>query len=218
MSQSLYNLFLGMSILAWILVYVLMIRRGFIDKSYGMPVTALCFNLAWEFYFTFLGNFPMTSRIGNGLFFVLDLGMFYTCLRFGKDDFDWPIFKRNFFTFIALMIPVSFVMIRTYVTAFHDYGMLVTLYAQLLYSTLLPAMLIRRDSVKGQSFYIGLFILIGDTCSFLIAPATQRLSQPDAPLVWITVCNAYIFLAHVFYLALYCHVAGRDGVNIWKRF
>jgi hypothetical protein len=165
-----------------------------------------------------LGNIPMASRIGNGLVFVLDLGVFYTCLRYGRDDFDWPIFRKNFFTFIALMIPVAFMLIRTYVTAFHDYGMLVTLYAQLLYSTLLPAMLMRRNSVKGQSFYIGLFMLIGDTCGFLIAPATQQLSQPDAPLIWITVCNAYVFLAHVFYLGLYCHVARRDGVNIWKRF
>lgn len=38
----------------WTLTYVLMIRRGFVDRTYGMPLVALGANVSWEFIFSFL--------------------------------------------------------------------------------------------------------------------------------------------------------------------
>ena len=107
MTEPLFVAAVSGSTTAWIVVYVLMIRRGLIDKSYGMPVTALCVNLSWEFYFTFLAGGEASARLGNGLFLLFDLGVLYTCLRFGKDDFDWPILKNHFRAFVAAMLPVA---------------------------------------------------------------------------------------------------------------
>ena len=38
----------------WTMVYLLIIKRGFADKTYGMPLPALCANLSWEFIFSFI--------------------------------------------------------------------------------------------------------------------------------------------------------------------
>ena len=38
----------------WSLTYILIIRRGFIEKTYGMPLIALCANISWEAIFSFL--------------------------------------------------------------------------------------------------------------------------------------------------------------------
>ncbi len=38
--------------LFWTVTYLLIIRRGFRDQTYGMPLVALCANLAWEFIFS----------------------------------------------------------------------------------------------------------------------------------------------------------------------
>jgi hypothetical protein len=40
----------------WALAYVLIIRRGFLDETYGMPFVALCANVSWEFIFSFRGK------------------------------------------------------------------------------------------------------------------------------------------------------------------
>ena len=39
---------------SWTLVYILIINRGFQDRTFGMPLTALCANLSWEFIFSFI--------------------------------------------------------------------------------------------------------------------------------------------------------------------
>jgi hypothetical protein len=38
----------------WILAYVCIISKGFKDKTYGMPLIALCANNSWEFIFSFI--------------------------------------------------------------------------------------------------------------------------------------------------------------------
>ena len=217
MTETAFNIALPSSIIAWVFVYVLMIRRGIKDKSYSMPVVALCFNISWELYFTFFVDSPLTNRIGNGTFVLFDLGVLYTCWRYGRNDFDWPIFQEHFHKFLVLILFVSFTMLSIFVSSFDDYGILITLFAQLIYSTLFIAMILRRNSVKGQSLYIGLGILIGDACGLIVGPYVQHTSQPTVPMAWLNACNIYILLAHIFYLGLYYHVARRDGINPWRR-
>ncbi len=38
----------------WTVVYILIIKLGFQEKTYGIPKTALCANLSWEFIFSFI--------------------------------------------------------------------------------------------------------------------------------------------------------------------
>jgi len=205
------------STLAWIMAYVLMTRRGILDASFGMPVTALCVNISWELYFTFLVDAPVPARLGNGLFLLFDLGVLYTCLRYSRNDYNWPIFHKYFRIFVIGMLLISSAAVYLFITSFNDYGIMSTLFAQILYSSLFVAMLIRRNSVTGQSLYIGLLILVGDTFGLYAAPYTQENFQPEVPLIWIFAVTAYILAAHVFYLMLYVHIARRDGINVWRR-
>ena len=205
------------SLFSWIIAYALMTRRGIKDRSYGMPVTALCVNLSWEFHFTFLTDLPVKSCIPKALLLLFDLGVLYTYLRYGRDDFDWPILKKRFLSFFALILAVSFTLHYFFVTSFHDRGGMVTLWVMILYSTLLIVMLIRRNSVKGQSLYIGFFILTGDISGYVIMLYLQQHVQKEIPLAWIHASLTYVLLAHISYILLYYHVARRDGINPWTR-
>src|SRR6266852_2809478 len=40
--------------ICWTLVYLLIIKHGFQDKTYGMPLWALAANISWEFIFAFM--------------------------------------------------------------------------------------------------------------------------------------------------------------------
>src|SRR4029453_9816635 len=76
-----------MAVGLWYVAYVLIIYRGFKDRSYGMPVTALCANVAWEGLGSFVLPVGPVARGTNIMWFVTDLVILYTCLRYGADDF-----------------------------------------------------------------------------------------------------------------------------------
>lgn len=202
----------------WVLIYILMIRRGLLDKSFGMPIIALCMNISWEFNFTFFTQIDMTYRAYNGFFFLFDLGVLYTCFRFGKDDFNWPILKNHFRPILVFCLALSFTLLFLFVRAFDDnYGGLFASINTPVYSALMIAMLIRRDSVKGQNLYIGLLMLIGDSAAYIPTLNAQLQGWASTPVLWIHTFMITTLLLHVLYILLYCHVARRDGVNLWKR-
>ena len=58
----------------WTIAYLLIIYRGFRDKTYGMPMFALAFNISWEFIFAFLiGSGSQLQKVVNTVWFVFDL-------------------------------------------------------------------------------------------------------------------------------------------------
>ena len=43
-----YNFIGALGCVAWMAAYVLILRRAHRDKTYGMPLLALCLNITWE--------------------------------------------------------------------------------------------------------------------------------------------------------------------------
>ncbi len=52
--QSLGFCFAALSSVFWTVAYVAIVRRGFHDKTFGMPIVALSANLTWEILFFIL--------------------------------------------------------------------------------------------------------------------------------------------------------------------
>lgn len=49
----------------WAIAYGLIIWKGFRDRSYGVPLVAICLNVTWELYFALLC--PLTGGITKGI-------------------------------------------------------------------------------------------------------------------------------------------------------
>ncbi len=74
----------------WLIVYVEAIRLGLRQKTYAMPFWALALNLTWEGLYTglrFHGGQVGVADYVNALWFLFDLGLLYTYLRFGRRTF-----------------------------------------------------------------------------------------------------------------------------------
>ena len=71
------NLWALSGLVFWILVYVLMIRRGLRDRSYGMPMVALCLNIVWETYFSLFSDAQLINRIANGIYLAFNVGVLW---------------------------------------------------------------------------------------------------------------------------------------------
>ncbi|MCP3940709.1 MAG: hypothetical protein GY710_04410 [Desulfobacteraceae bacterium] len=57
-----YILISMMGAIFWILTYLMIIKRGFQDKSFGIPLWALSMNISWEFIYSFVVPSPMPQR------------------------------------------------------------------------------------------------------------------------------------------------------------
>ncbi len=78
-SRDLSNAMAIASGVFWTLTYLLIIRRGFQDKTYGMPFFALCANISWEFIFSFVLPHTPPQRYRNRF-----LGAWYIPENFGS--------------------------------------------------------------------------------------------------------------------------------------
>jgi hypothetical protein len=161
----------------WVLTYVLIIQRGFLDRTYGMPLVALCANVSWEFIFSFVHPHGSVQRPINIAWFCLDLIIVFQLMKYGPREFaDLP--KSVFYVMVALTMATSFCTILFITHEFDDWDGAYSAFGQnLLMSVLFIAMLYRRKSLRGQSISIALSKMFGTALAssafYLYSPVSE---------------------------------------------
>ena len=193
----------------WTAVYVLIIRLGFLERTYGMPITALCANISWEFIFSFVYPHDPPQNYITIVWFVFDLVIVLQTLRFGKVAFEPPsLFYPAFF----LGLLVSFGAILAITVQFNDWDGKYAAFGQnLMMSVLFVAMLLKRQDIKGQSMYIALGKMVGT----LLPSILFFLRFPNAPLLNFLYVSIFIF--DVIYAVLLYTKHRELGINPWTR-
>jgi len=164
--------------LFWSATYILIIRRGFKDKTFGMPMAALCANISWEIIFAFVLPHDAPQIYVNYIWFSLDVVIVIQFLKYGKKEFP-NIPKWQIFAIFVLGISVAAPMILGISNELGDsVGAYAAFGQNLMMSILFVTMLINRQGVGGQSVYIALFKMIGtglsSTAFFLYRPIAQE--------------------------------------------
>ena len=145
----------------WSLAYFLMIRQGFKDKTYGMPLAALCANISWEAIFAFLHPHRPPQLYINYVWFALDTVIVFQFLKFGKKEFS-KFSIVQFYLIFTFAIVMSFCSILFVTYEFQDWQGAYAAFGQnLMMSVLFLWMFFSRDDLRGQSVYIALFKMIG---------------------------------------------------------
>jgi len=141
--------------LFWSATYILIIRRGFKDKTFGMPMAAVCANISWEIIFAFFIPHDAPQIYVNYIWFSLDVVIVIQFLKYGKKEFP-NIPKWQFFAVFTLGIAIAIPMILEINYEFEDETGAYAAFGQnLVMSILFVTMLINRKGIGGQSFYIG---------------------------------------------------------------
>ncbi len=154
------SLFLvALSGICWTIVYIECIRLGIQQKTYAMPFWALALNAAWEGVHTVIGiqreGFGLQVVI-NMVWFIFDIGIFYTYFRYGKKYFPAIFASHWFYIWSILGVVASFVIQTLFVS---EFGLVVggaysAFLQNLLMSVLFIGMLVQRKSSEGQSLLI----------------------------------------------------------------
>ncbi|HXU92739.1 MAG TPA: hypothetical protein VFP33_03690 [Gallionella sp.] len=197
----------------WIVVYALIIRRGYLDRSYGMPLVAVCVNISWEFIFTFLIPHERPQNYINAGWLLLDLFILVQLLLFWRSDFP-KLDKMVFYPFTVAALLASFGLIYTMAVEFDHCGAYSAFGQNFLMSILFMIMLFQRNSLLGQSIYIGMAKLAGTALASLSAWFFVPLAQQSAVL-------QYLFLTILFfdlsYVAAIFYIARKQRVTVWTR-
>jgi hypothetical protein len=194
----------------WTLVYLLIIRLGFREKTYGMPIAALCANISWEFIFSFIYPHGPPQNYVNVIWFVFDLVIVLQTVRFGRAAFES---EELFYPAFILGLLVSFGAILAITYEFSDWDGKYSAFGQnLMMSILFIAMLLKRQNLSGQSIYIALFKLLGT----LLPSILFFLRFPNSVLLNFLYVSILIF--DVIYLVMLYARHRELAVNPWTRF
>ena len=193
MQPEIVTLLTLISGICWTLVYIILIRRGITDKTYGMPLFALTFNLSWEFLFAFV--FRESSGITlqfivNTIWCVFDVVIAYTYFRYGRKEFPKTVDVKWFLPWSIAVFVVGFVTIYFSAVEFGPaWGARYTAFAQnLMMSILFIGMLVSRHNVSGQSLYVALLKWVGTA-----APTIQIYAQTGSKLILILGIGCFIY-------------------------
>ncbi len=183
----------------WSITYILIIRQGYKDKTYSMPLAALCANISWEAIFSFIHPHSPPQLYINYAWFILDVFIVFQFLKFGKPEFPNFSIKQLVVSFVfALVLAFCSVLFITY--EFNDWKGAYTAFGQnLMMSILFISMLVNRNSLRGQSIYIAIFKMLGTGVSSLAFYLYQPISQGSLlmPFLYIS-----IFVCDIIYLSL----------------
>ena len=197
----------------WILTYIFIISKGFKDKTYGMPLIALCANISWEFIFSFIFPHMPPQLFINYLWFGLDSIIVIQFLKYGKKEFLYLSSKRLYSIFLVLLgaefsiILVSGITIGEYKGVYSAFGQ------NLVMSILFIIMLFKRNSLRGQSIYIAIFKMLGTALTslhyYMYEPITQ--SSLILPSLFVS-----IFIFDIVYIYLVFRFYKRDKIPLLK--
>lgn len=152
---------LGMG-LFWIITYILIIKQGFKDKKYGMPMAAICANISWEFIFAFMYPQNDLQRMITFLWFMLDIIIMMQYLRYGHKEYRKLIPSKIFYASFSITLGASFFIILAMMHEFNDIAGKYAAFSQnLMMSGLFIALLLQRGNLSGQSMSIAVCKMLG---------------------------------------------------------
>ena len=197
--------------ICWTIVYLLIIKRGFQDQTYGMPIAALGANISWEFIFSFIHPHQTPQVYINIIWFLFDVIILYQVFRFGKNSFSDSYPDVFFYPAIFLAILVGFGLVFAISSEFDDwYGRYAAFGQNLMMSILFVTMFFKRKDLSGQSVYIALFKMMGT-----VLPSILFFSLvPDSILMNTLYCGILFF--DVLYFTLLYNKSIEMGVNPWR--
>lgn len=184
----------------WILTYIFTISKGSKDKTYGMPLLALCANISWEFVYSFVQPHPPPQLYINYLWFGLDVIIVFQFFKYYKNEFS-NLSSSKICIALGLLILTALCIILSGALIFGDSSGVFSAFGQnLLMSILFIVMFFNRGkSLRGQSIFIALFKMIGTGLTsvyfYLFNPVTH--SSVILPFLFMS-----IFIFDLIYVIL----------------
>ncbi|MGW2741710.1 transmembrane-type terpene cyclase [Streptomyces sp. NPDC001450] len=175
--------------LFWSVTYVLLIRTGLRERTFGMPVVAFATNISWEFMFAFARPPSGVMHVINIVWFCFDLAIGYTLVRFGRSEFPY-LPERLFLPALAVLLALAYPGMNYASEQFDEgVGAITAFGSNLAMFGMFLAMLAARRGTRGQSVEIAVTKLLGTACASL-----SMRTDPDGDPRYDSVLMHYLYL------------------------
>ena len=192
--------------LFWTLVYIILIYKGFKDKTCGMPLFVLGLNWAWEFQMAFLGEPFMSTtdtfwgvsaahgtwqRVWDVSWFLFDCVLIYLKIKYGKKEFKdtMPhVPDKLWGPYVFFVCFISFWFVFWSVYEWHDPNEFYAAYMQNFFISLLfIEKLFREGGVRGNgvNLWVAILKFFGTLAPSCLGALTLVISY-DLGLGWLT--------------------------------
>lgn len=190
----------------WVLAYVFIIRQSFRDRTYGLPLVAICTNFAWELLASFVFPNPVWLwHTFDRAWLVIDVIIVYQLLRWGRDEQRIDDIRQWFYPIVAGTLALAIIGQYTFVLAYYDrLGLVVAFGVNLLMSALFIFFYFdRRTHRRGISKAAAWFKMLGTAGTSIECHHVVPLIDPELPsLAFLTYLSVSIFLLDCLYIYL----------------
>lgn len=207
-----YNLIGAVGYALWLVAYILVIRKGFKDKTYAIPLLPICLNFTWEFMDSWILPDPVYFwKWVDRAWFLLDVAILYQLFRYGRKEQKIPELQRWFYPIVIVTLLLAFWGQYTFVTTFHDtLGFIAAFAINLVMSVIFPFFYFARRDLHGLSWGAAWCKLIGTglasiQCIFLfpkIHPLSPVAYSPLSPYSFFYFLFVAIFVFDCVYVGL----------------
>lgn len=198
--------------ICWSIVYIELIRGGFRDKTYAMPLFALGLNFAWETLYSFdqliLGTEPLQGVV-NLVWATLDAIIIVTYFKFGREYFPEKA-KKYFVPFSILAFATCFVM--QFAFYFHFRGVTASQYSAFAQnaamSILFLTMLYQRGNTRGQTTLMAAAKCIGTLAPTILGGIIESFN------IYILLMGILCFVFDIIYIISLYGLKREEGSEV----
>jgi hypothetical protein len=169
----------------WVVTYGLIIRRCFLDKSYGLPLVSICLNISWELLASWVwpNPVPLWHAFDRAWFFV-DLVVLYQLLRHGRGLQRVPEVRRHFYAVVAVTIMAGGIGLHTFHLQYRDLlGLVDAFIINLIMNVAFVPFFLerRRQGGRGISVAAAWCKLLGTLCTSIECHYVIGMAEPWLP-------------------------------------
>lgn len=188
--------------ICWSIVYIELIRKGFKDKTYGMPLFALGLNFAWELIYSVdaIATMGLSAQgIVNVIWAMLDALIVCTYFKYGREQF--PKNAKAYFIPYSLLTFVSCFILQ-FAFYFQFGGTVAAQYSAFAQnaamSILFLVMLFTRGNTRGQTVLMAVCKWIGTLAPVILMGILQGFN------IYIVLTGVVCSVFDIIYITILC--------------
>jgi hypothetical protein len=191
----------------WVVAYGLILLQCFRDKSYGLPLGAICLNFSWELLASWVWPNPVPLwHVFDCAWFFVDLVIVYQLLRYGRPLQRVPEVRRHFYVIVAVAMAAGGIGLHTFYLQYRDtLGLVSAFIINLIMNVAFFPFFLERRRQGGRGISVGAAWckMLGTLGTSIECHHVIGMSEPWLPsLSFLTFLGASIFATDVLYTYL----------------
>lgn len=167
----------------WGAAYLLVIITCFRQKTYGIPLAAICMNITWEilsvFFWVAVRREP-AFHYADIAWLCMDLVIISQLLRYGREQQTIRQIRDHFYAVVAGTLILAFLGQYTFPMTYHDQdGFVLAFIINMGMSILFVFMFFARPDLRGLSYPVAWLKMLGTLCESIMCVKWMPATHPE---------------------------------------